>query len=324
MNNIEVIENRFKQIDISNLTDIEPSVKINSQEGSTFGGISVSNNFITSLINKTKIPNRILEGVTSDTLGFVLSDMVKTLDARDFSFVSKDGIPQDIIPKPKYQFVSFDEVISTFNKYIVNDGIINRVLTGPDYNVSIEMTNSNNTKEVLVGDIVSAGVKFSFSPIGTVAPSISAYTNRLVCANGAISNKNIYKFEFQNSHQQDFRDWLCTSVVEAYNEFNDIIEIYKKMTTEIVSAHDKSSLLQHILNNSRLGRAANKSINAKALDSEVNTMWDAFNLITWGATHATEDYDRVNNALEYASLFSYDEKEQHRGTCPICKLTRAV
>lgn len=324
MNNISLIESKFKDIDISDIRDIDPVVRIDSQEGSTFGGISVSNNFINSLINRTNVPKRMIECVTPNTLGYVLSDMIKALDDRDFSFVSKNGIPQDIISKPKYQSVSFDEVISTFNDNVTKDGTINRVLSGSDYNVSLEMSNPNSSKEVLVGDIVNAGVRFSFSPIGTVAPTVSAYTNRLVCTNGAISNKNIFKFEYQNSSPRDFRDWFKTSVIEAYMEFNDIIEVYKNMTKNIVSAHDKSSLLQHIMNSSRLGRMANKSIKAKALDSEVNTMWDAFNLITWGATHATEDLDRINNALEYASLFSYDEKEQHMGTCPICRITRTV
>ncbi len=94
-----------------------------------------------------------------------------------YGLVLKDGKVTAMVPYKQREPLGTERVLQNIERAMpVQD--YNRVLTLPDHAVSIEAV-GEHTEPVVRGDLVQAGVRVMFSPLGTLAPLVQSFALRL-------------------------------------------------------------------------------------------------------------------------------------------------
>ncbi|MDD4986785.1 MAG: hypothetical protein PHQ43_13615, partial [Dehalococcoidales bacterium] len=105
-----------------------------------------------------------------------------------YDLVMHDGKIVDVVTPSRVRHPVKATRVLDLVEAIMPGSEYNRALVIPDqHSVSLEVVGTQE-QEVIPGDLVRGGIMVSFSPLGTIKPTVESYINRLVCTNGATSH----------------------------------------------------------------------------------------------------------------------------------------
>lgn len=266
------------------------------------------------------IDNEGAKGITANTFANVATDRLGR--QKKFTFVTRDGklvgwtVTKDPIIEP-------ERVIETIGK-VYPDAAYDNVFNLDNYKVSLDLFTPSITRtaDTRVGDLARAGATVLFSPYGTVAPSVQAYTNTLICLNGAMHSDFIGEFAFTgNGHgggdnSGDYWRWLKAALKKAANAIGGITDRWHSLVNENIPEGERAHVIAGIIKDAKLPPEVAAAIWAKVADEPVENAYDAMQLITWAASHTMTDPRMVMRARRFADGFS--RERGHSRACPMC------
>ena len=92
-----------------------------------------------------------------------------------------------------------------------------------------------------------------FSHLGATDPLIQAYTQRLVCTNGMVSNQVMASFTGGGGEGDNVWQWFRRSVSAAYRALGPIVERYQEMVREGISPEERAQVLEGLLERGEIG-----------------------------------------------------------------------
>ena len=198
-----------------------------------------------------------------------------------------------------------------------------RVLLLDNFVVSLELIGERR-EPVVAGDLIQAGAQVSFSPIGTVDPTVQSYALRLTCTNGATHNTVLREFHYggggSGGEGDDIWLWFRRSAREAYNSLNRIVARYRLMMDEQIPADQRAMMLEAMLREAKISGEEANAIRAMAIESPPETSYDLMNLLSNASSHLLEDPRRVRRAQN--AVASYTSETEHARVCPVCHARR--
>jgi hypothetical protein len=169
--------------------------------------------------------------------------------------------------------------------------------------------------EVVKKDALQVGFRLTHSFADLYATQVTAYVYRLVCSNGATTMDEIQSFSRTGGDGDDFRVWIKESIFKAQEAVRLEKDRLLHLTT-IKTSEKTGDILHHVLGH--MPRKLSKLVEEEALNKEVRTMYDVYNVITRVSTHEDDAFGK-NPAGRYkleslASALSFNTK-----LCPVCK-----
>ena len=273
-----------------------------------------------AIVNYAGLPLGIAKVLSPNTFGQVLSEMLE--QSGSYSLVLKEGKVTDIIPFGKKTPVLPERLLTVIEK-VVPAADYNRVDLLPSQVASIEIIGEKHAP-VARGEMVRAGVKVNFSPMGTVAPLVQAYALVLACTNGATSNHVLAEFRGGGGRPgggegDDVWQWFRQSIKAAYGSFEQVVEGYKKLRAENISPQDRAQMLEALLKQAGIGGKIAEAVRSMAIERPPRNAWELQNLITYASSHLLEAAP-AQRAQKVAADFADEEK--HAQTCPLCRRNR--
>lgn len=290
-----------------------PKFHVKEDGSSTINDFNLDVSVTNSVFDKLGIASKYLECLRKETLENVVQDL---WPSRGFMALSdgKNNV-MALADKANFHKVNPEQILSEVEQF-TKDYSVQRALLMPNFSVTMEVV-ATEQKPVAKGDLVRGGIMAEFSPVGTINPRVWAYTSRLACTNGAIATDVIHTFSYSgNGNDEEFAGWLKDAVAKALKGFDSILVQYKAMAGSAINSEQRANILNYLLHETELGRAANRAVRAKAINEPPENMWDMFNLVSWATTHVIEDPDRIfGSMLRIGNMAG--EHEMH-GICPFC------
>lgn len=184
--------------------------------------------------------------------------------------------------------------------------------------VSLEILGEQQTP-VVRGDMVRGGAMVTFSPLGIVQPTVKSYVMRLVCTNGATGTDVLREYQY-GGEGDDIWQWFRQSARDAYRSLERVVNRWRQMREEQIPPEDRALVLEAMLKEAGIGKAAADAVRAQALATPPQTAYDVMNLVTWASSHLLERPKEIRRAQNAAASFS--EQTEHRRICPVCHRQR--
>ena len=226
----------------------------------------------------------------------------------------------ELVPYGKKSAVSPERLLNLIEK-IVPVQNYNRVDLLPNRVASLEIV-GEKTQPVARGELVRAGVKVNFSPMGIIDPLVQSYALVLACTNGATSNNILAEFNHGGGggdEGDDMWQFFRQSIRSAYKSFEQVVEGYKKLRAEDISPQDRAQMLETLLRQAHIGGKVGEAVRAMAIERPPRNAWEMQNLITYASSHLLEAAP-AQRAQQVAADFADEEK--HHLSCPLCRRTR--
>lgn len=278
-----------------------------------------------AMVSYAGIPLNIAKMLSPGTFGQVLSQV---LDQKgSYSLVMKEDAVIDLLPYGAQTYVPPERLLSVIEKAIpVQD--FNRVDILPNRVASIEVVGEKHAP-VARGDLVRAGVKVNFSPMGTISPSVQSFALVCLCTNGMTSNNVLAEFTRNGGgggggrggagEGDDIWHFFRDSLRKAYGSFEQLVEGAKKLRAENISPRDRAQMLDALLKQARIGGKIADTVRSMAIENPPRNAWDMQNLITYASSHLLEAAP-AQHAQKVAADFADEAK--HAQTCPLCRRNR--
>ena len=265
-----------------------------------------------SIVNYTGLPLSIAKILSPKTFSELLGELLE--HSGSFSMVLKEDRLVDMVPYGKKSVVSPERLLNVIEKAIsVHD--FNRVDILPGQVVSIEIV-GEKTEAVARGELVRAGVKVNFSPMGTVTPLVQSYALVLACTNGATANNIMAEFSGGSGGEgDDLWQFFRQSVRSAYGSFEKVMDGYKKLRAENISPADRAQMLEALLKQAKIGGDIAEAVRAMAIERPPRNSWEMQNLITYASSHLLEapQAQRAQKVADFAA------EGTHSKLCPLCR-----
>lgn len=270
-----------------------------------------------AMVNFVGLPIGIAKSLSPRTFGEVLGELLDR--AGSYSIVVKDDRLTDMIAYGQKAVVSPERLLNLIEKVVpVRD--YNRVDLLPNRIASIEVV-GEKTQPVARGDLVRAGVKINFSPMGTASPLVQSYALVLACTNGATANNVLAEFTAGGGggDGDDIWQFFRQSIRQAYGSFEKVVEGYKKLRAENIRPEDRAQMLESLLRQAKIGGKVGEAVRAMAIERPPRNSWEMHNLITYASSHLLEAAP-AQRAQSVAADFA--DEERHSRACPLCHRTR--
>lgn len=219
--------------------------------------------------------------------------------------------------KTHIQYVSLEEILESLEEAVGFDNIRGyhlRKCTFGWRSSEITLVENKNFK-VFKDDLLHSGIRVEHSPKGICSSRVSAYVYRLVCTNGATTMDSIDAFSRRGSTYAGFKDWLTGSVKAAHKSLEIEFQRIKKLTTTKVGG-EVSTVLDSVLQRSGIPAQLREEVRTVAIDQNVETLYDVYNVITNVATHS-EFFQNHPNAMRQLEEVA-GRLTNHGEICPSC------
>lgn len=270
-----------------------------------------------AMVNYVGLPLGIAKSLSPRTFGEVLGELLDRTGS--YSMVVKEDRLTDMIPYGQKAVVDPERLLNVIEKAIpVRD--YNQVDLLPNRIASLEIVGEKHAP-VARGEMVRAGVKINFSPMGTVSPIVQSYALVLSCTNGATANNVLAEFTAGGGGGDGDNIWqfFRQSIRSAYGSFEKVVEGYRKLRTENIRPEDRAQMLEALLKQARIGGKVAEAVRSMAIERPPRNSWELQNLITYASSHLLEAAPR-QRAQQVAADFA--DEERHSRTCPYCHRTR--
>lgn len=233
---------------------------------------------------------------------------------RHYSLILNEGRVVGFSKPRDYRDMSVERVLATVDRAAKNSEI-HQVLVLPNYVISLDLIGAQE-RAVVPGDLVRAGANVTFSPIGTVLPTVNSFVLRLQCTNGATTTDVLREFHYGGDGGGSVWPWFNDSVREAYHSLGPIIGRWKRLARERIPAGQRAAVLEALLRKAKITGEIAEAVRAQALEQPIETSYDAMNLITYASSHFLTNPSDVVRARTVADSFAHEER--HQRICPVC------
>lgn len=197
-----------------------------------------------------------------------------------------------------------------------------RVLELEKHVARIEMVGER--REVIPGsalqnDVIAGGIVLNFSPIGTVAPSIESYVERVWCTNGCTTPEMFGEYKYPGGGDGDeIWQWFRATARKAYNSVHRIAKHFDAMAGEPISPEDRAAILDSMLLKAGMRDEVAAAVRSEALTHPPTNAWEMMNLITWGSSHIIPDDNPKAVIRAQKSVKEFIQATSHERSCPMC------
>jgi len=279
--------------------------------GSTY---EVADPYKDDLLNFAGVNGQLAKTITPATLGRVMTECMARKEK--YGLILQDDHVVGITPYRERHPVDTERVLNTIERTIPSADF-QRVLVLPQHIVSLE-TVGVEERPVQRGDLVKAGTRVVFSPIGTTLPVVQSYVLRLACTNGAVTNDIVHNFGYGEG--DNLWQWFRQSILKAVRSIDLIIQRWQNLLREEISPADRAVVIATLIRQAGLRGEEAAAVQAQALELPPANAYEAMNLITWASSHIVRDPARVVRAQRVAA--EYDAATTHRRICPVCRRER--
>ena len=293
---------------------------IEIRPGNRQHALTLAKEGVTSLTRYAGLTQDTARKLSPRTLNAVLSKLLGRKGR--YSLLLQDNLVIGFSNPTEYNSVNPSRVLTSIERGI--KGVdYHRVLTLDNFVVSLEIV-GDRRESVAVGDLVQAGANVTFSPLGTVNPTIRSFALRLTCTNGATHNEILREYRYGGggggneggNGGGDIWNWFRQSAREAYNSLPNVVNRYRVLLTEAIEPDQRALILEAMLREARISGADADAIRALALENPPNNSYDMMNLITYATSHIFESPARVRTAQ--LAIADYTSADEHARICPVC------
>lgn len=267
------------------------------------------------VLDFAKVPSGMVKQLSTDTLGRVLTDTLGDKEA--YTAVMCAGQVIDLVDDSRFKALPPERVLDMV-EHTIGEGLqYHRLNCLSPYHANLEIVGVDE-RPVTKGDLIRAGVSLTFSPIGVIQPSVQSYAIRLACTNGATSMDKLDSWQFgggDNDSGGGVWNWMRAAMRGAYNSIDEIARSYAKMREEGVPPGERAALIEMLIKRGKLPTIVANEIRAMALEHPPENAYDAFNLMTWAASHRLINGPAVRAQAAAAAFASATE---HDRICPVC------
>jgi len=235
-----------------------------------------------------------------------------------FTVLTKEGVGVDFLGGKHFQTVEPERALRTMEQVGIQD--FHRVYT--QERAVVVQALGDRVEPVVKGDRVQAGASVTFSPVGTIAPLVQSFSVVLACTNGMTMQEVEESFTFTGGDggsrdPNGFWEWFRKELRAAYGSIDVQTRHFREMREHHIAPKDRAGALEGVIRQSHLPEGLAEAVRARALEQPPRNAWDLMNLVTWGTTHATDDYQVVRRSHKAMSTFAHNVAV-HK-VCPICR-----
>lgn len=236
-----------------------------------------------------------------------------------FTVLTKDNVGVDFLTGRRHTVVDADRALRTMERVGIRD--FHRVYPDTQARSLTLQAVGDRVESVVKGDRVQAGVSVAFSPIGTVETKISSFSLVLACTNGMtlMEAEQEYTYTGGNGGGQDangFWEWFQGNLRRAYDGITVQTQRFREMREHRISPNERAAALEGMLRQSHISGELAEAIRGRALAAPPHNAWELMNLVTWGTTHATQDYQVVRRS--HRALSDFTRNVAVHKVCPLC------
>jgi hypothetical protein len=271
---------------------------------------------VKNMVSFVGLPLKLAQGLSHNTFSQVLSELLE--HTGKYSLIVKDDRVVNVIPYGAQTAVNPERLLDIIEKTIPVRDYYRLTILDKKPVVSLEIV-GEKTQPVVRGDLVRAGVKVDFSPMGIIKPVVQSYAVVLNCTNGATSN--VVLAEFGGGHPgggdgDSIWQFFRSSVRKAYNSFDNVVGEWKKLQRENIPAADRARILAALLKKAQIGGEIADAVMAMAVERPPRNAWEMHNLITYASSHLLTTPRQVERAQQTAAAFA--NETSHSRSCPLC------
>ncbi len=256
------------------------------------------------------IPIGMKSDLAPDTYGHVATELLAKKEK--YAVLVKDHTVVDFVKAGTLHPLNPERVLRTIEG--TAQGVdFNKVVLYPSKVVGLEVVGVEE-KPVVRGDMIRAGARVEFSPLGLTPPMVETYVLRLLCTNGMTGTSVLEQFKFTGG--DSFWSWLRHSVKQAYKSLDGVVARYQELRNEAIPAAERAAALEAFIREARLSGPDADAIRARALAAPPENHFDLLNLMTWASSHAIADPVRARRAQLATSAWA--SRDTHARTCPVC------
>jgi hypothetical protein len=273
---------------------------------------------VKGMVSFVGLPLKLAQGLSHTTFSQVLSELLE--HTGKYSLILKDEKVVNVIPYGAQTAVNPERLLNTIESVIPVEDYHRLTILKEKTAVSLEVV-GNDTQPVARGDLVRAGVKVDFSPMGIIKPLVQSYAVVLNCTNGATSNVVLAEFGGRRGGGEGDSIWqfFRSSVRKAYSSFDSVVSEWKKLQSENIPAADRARMLAALLKKAQISGEIADAVMAMAVERPPRNAWDMHNLITYASSHLLTAPRQVERAQQTAADFA--DETSHAKTCPLCHRT---
>lgn len=278
------------------------------------------------LANYISLPWGLAANLNPQTFGAVCTQGLA--GKQRYALIVKEDAVQDITPYSSTRNNLNPERVLSAIGHAIHGVDYHRALTLDNTVISLEIVGEKQAA-VKRNDIIQAGARVVFSPLGTVDPLVQAFGLRLVCTNGVTSNIVFQEYQYGgggggdeggNAGSDNIWQWLTRATRTAYNSIDRQVLSYQKMAQERIAAPDRASMVEGMLRQSRISGEDAHAVRAMAIENPPATTYDLLNLMTYATSHVISNAQRITQAQRAIAVFS--SEDSHARVCPVCHARR--
>ena len=272
---------------------------------------------VKSMVSFAGLTLRLAQQLSHQTFSILLSELMAATGK--YSVIVKDDKVVNMIPYGAQTMVNPERLLNTIEKTIPVQDYHRLTILDKQSTVSLEVV-GQNTQPVVRGDLVRAGVKVDFSPMGIITPLVQSYAVVLNCTNGATSNVVLAEFRGGGGGEgDDIWQWFRSSVKGAYNSFDQVVGQWKKLQSENIPPADRARILAALLKKAQITGDIADAVMAMAVEHPPRNAWEMHNLITYASSHLLTAPRQVDRTQKAAAEFA--DEATHAQACPLCHRT---
>ena len=282
--------------------------------------IEMSPEGVRNLVHFAGLPLKIARELSHNTFSQLLSELMA--GTGKYSLIVNDDRVVNVIPYGAQTMVNPERLLDTIEKTIPVRDYHRLTILDKQPIVSLEIA-GEKTQPVVRGDLVRAGVKVDFSPMGIITPVVQSYAVVLNCTNGATSNVVLSEFRGGRGggggEGDDIWQWFRSSVKRAYGSFDQVVGQWKKLQSENIPPADRARMLSALLQKAQITGEIAEAVMAMAVEHPPRNAWDMHNLITYASSHLLTAPRQVDRTQRAAARFA--DEAMHARSCPLCHRT---
>jgi len=275
---------------------------------------------VKNMVSFAGLSLRLARQLSHNTFSQLLSELMA--NTGKYSLIVKDDRVVNVIPYGAQTMVNPVRLLDAIEKTIPVRDYHRLTILDKHPVVSLEIV-GEKTQPVVRGDLVRAGVKVDFSPMGIVTPVVQSYAVVLNCTNGATSNVVLSEFRggrgSGGGEGDDIWQWFRSSVKRAYNSFDEVVGQWKKLQGENIPPVDRARMLSALLKRAQITGEIAEAVMAMAVENPPRNAWDMHNLITYASSHLLTAPRKVDRTQRAAAAFA--DEATHARACPLCHRT---
>lgn len=273
--------------------------------------IPMSNDGVKAMANFVGMPHSLGQRLSADTFGRVATELLARKERYNL-LINQDRIT-DFADYRGVRMIHPERLVATIERAIPGADF-HRVTMLPNYSTMIEVV-GDQRQPVRRGDMIRAGAMVTFSPIGTIHPLVQSYVMRLACTNGATDNTILREFQ-GGGEGDDIWQWFRQSLRDSYQSLRVVVNRYREMLGERISADQRVMMLEALLREARITGGDAEAVRARAMQQPPRSTYDLLNIMTWASSHVIREPQRIQRTLATAATFTADQ--EHTQICPLC------